>query len=146
MRDPKLKNNAGLDKQMLENGDKLGLRFDDRGLIPVFVTDAQDGRPLMMAYMNLLAVQRTIETGEAHYFSRSRQELWHKGATSGQIQIVREFRTDCDQDALWLSVEQTGGGCCHVGHKLCFYRSLPVGEDIPADGQIKLENIPSEMM
>ena len=118
------------DHKLVETGNKLALKFDDRGLIPVVTTDASNGQVLMQAWMNAEAVQRTIETSEAHYFSRSRQELWHKGATSGEFQIVKSFRVDCDQDSLWLSVEQKGGKCCHVGHPSCFYREIPIGVDV----------------
>ncbi len=127
------------DRTELESGSGFAPKFDERGLIPVFTTCAITGRALMQAYMNAEAIQRTIETGEAHYFSRSRQELWHKGATSGELQIVKEFRTDCDQDALWLVVEQLGGKCCHVGHPNCFYRSIPIGADAIKGGTIALK-------
>jgi len=115
------------DRTTVETSSGFAPKFDDRGLIPVFTTCANTGKALMQAWMNAEAIQKTIETGEAHYFSRSRQELWHKGATSGEIQIVKDFRTDCDQDSLWLIVEQKGGKCCHVGFETCFYRSIPVG-------------------
>jgi phosphoribosyl-AMP cyclohydrolase len=118
------------DRSFVENGDKLALKFDDRGLIPVVTTDAGTGQVLMQAWMNAESVEKTIETGQVHYFSRSRQELWHKGATSGEFQIVKSFRVDCDQDSLWLSVEQKGGKCCHVGHPSCFYREITVGADV----------------
>lgn len=124
------------DKKSVEEGMKLALKFDERGLIPVVTTCAESGAVLMQAWMNAEAVEKTIETGEAHYFSRSRQELWHKGATSGEFQTVHAFRTDCDQDALWLSVTQHGGKCCHVGHPTCFYRDIPVGT--PVTGLVSL--------
>jgi len=114
------------DRKAVETGDVFAPKFDERGLIPVVTTCATTGAVLMQAWMNAEAIERTIETGEAHYFSRSRQELWHKGATSGEFQLVKDFRTDCDQDALWLIVEQKGGKCCHVGHPSCFYRSITV--------------------
>ncbi|WP_374764167.1 phosphoribosyl-AMP cyclohydrolase [Yunchengibacter salinarum] len=122
------------DRAQVETGTLLALKFDDRGLIPVVTTCADTGRVLMQAWMNDQAVARTMETGEAHYFSRSRQSLWHKGATSGEYQTVHDLRVDCDQDALWMIVTQHGGKCCHVGHPTCFYRSLPIGaapEDTP---------------
>jgi len=125
------------DRRFVENGDKLALKFDDRGLIPVVTTCCDTGRVLMQAWMNDEAVEKTIETGEAHYFSRSRTELWHKGATSGEFQIVKDFRTDCDQDSLWLIVEQKGGKCCHVGHPSCFYRQIPIGETV--DGEVTIK-------
>ncbi len=118
------------DRNFIENGDKLALKFDDRGLIPVVTTDVGTGQVLMQAWMDAEAIEKTIGTGEAHYFSRSRQELWHKGATSGEYQIVKSFRVDCDQDSLWLSVEQKGGKCCHVGHPSCFYREITVGTEV----------------
>jgi phosphoribosyl-AMP cyclohydrolase len=86
------------------------------------VTDAANGDVLMVAHMNAQALEQTLATGEAHYWSRSRSALWHKGATSGEIQTVVELRIDCDQDAIWLKVNQQGGGCCHVGYPSCFYR------------------------
>ena len=122
----------------LESGSGFAPKFDERGLIPVFTSCATTGRALMQAWMNAEAIQKTIETGEVHYYSRSRQELWHKGATSGELQIVKEFRIDCDQDALWLVVDQLGGKCCHVGHPNCFYRSIPIGADAIKDGEVKL--------
>jgi phosphoribosyl-AMP cyclohydrolase len=121
------------DRSFIENGDKLALKFDDRGLIPVVTTCSETGSVLMQAWMNAEAVEKTIETGEAHYFSRSRSELWHKGATSGEFQIVKDFRTDCDQDSLWLVVEQKGGKCCHVGHPSCFYRQIPVDKEVKGE-------------
>ena len=121
------------DKKAVEQGLEFAPKFDDRGLIPVVTTCATTGKVLMQAWMNAEAIIKTIETGEAHYFSRSRQSLWHKGATSGEFQLVRDFRTDCDQDSLWLVVEQKGGKCCHVGHPSCFYRSIPLAQTL-ADG------------
>ncbi len=120
------------DTNTVENGLGFAPKFDARGLIPVVTTCAKTGTVLMQAWMNSEAIKRTIETGEAHYFSRSRQELWHKGATSGEFQLVKDFRTDCDQDSLWLLVEQQGGKCCHVGHPSCFYRSIPLKQDTAA--------------
>lgn len=110
------------DTHLLETGTLLAPRFDEHGLITAVATDAESGHVLMVAHMNAEALQRTLDTGEAHYWSRSRQELWHKGATSGQRQHIIELRIDCDQDAVWLRVRQDGGGCCHVGYPLCFYR------------------------
>ena len=108
----------------LETGTTLSPRFDAQGLITAVATDATSGDVLMVAHMNAEALRLSIETGEAHYWSRSRGELWHKGETSGQIQKIVELRIDCDQDAIWLKVEQQGGGCCHVGYPLCFYRAV----------------------
>lgn len=111
------------DKETLEEGSVLTPRFDDKGLIPAIATDASTGEVLMLAWMNAQALSLTITTGEAHYYSRSRQELWHKGATSGHIQKVLEIRTDCDQDAIWIKVEQTGAAC-HTNRPSCFYRRV----------------------
>jgi phosphoribosyl-AMP cyclohydrolase len=110
----------------IEEGDQLSPKFDVDGLMPCAVTDQESGAVLMFAYMNAEALALTIETGEAHYWSRSRGELWRKGATSGHVQKVIDLRVDCDQDALWMVVEQTGAAC-HVGYKSCFYRSIPIG-------------------
>lgn len=101
----------------------LQLQFDSRGLIPAVVQDVQTGQVLMVAWMNQEALGLTIETGEAHFWSRSRQSLWHKGATSGNIQKVSELRVDCDADTLLLLVEPAGPAC-HTGEVSCFYRSL----------------------
>ncbi len=121
------------DKHALEEGDVFAPRFDSNGLITCVTTDAATGELLMVAHMNADALARTLETGEAWYWSRSRRQLWHKGDTSGQIQTVVELRVDCDQDALWLKVEVAGdGGCCHTGRRSCFYRVKPVGRDAQA--------------
>ena len=101
--------------------------FSSDGLIPIVTTDVVDGKVLMVAYMNAQALQLTIDTGEMHYFSRSRQKIWHKGESSGHTQKVIEIRTDCDQDTLLISVEQKGGAACHTGRHSCFYRV--VGSD-----------------
>lgn len=114
-------------KSELEEGGVFTPRFD-AGLIGCIVTDARDGAVLMFAYMNEEALRLTIETGVAHYWSRSRQSLWRKGDTSGQQQSVKELRTDCDQDVLLLKVEPGGdGGACHTGRRSCFYRRLAAG-------------------
>lgn len=110
----------------VEEGIFLAPRFGADGLIAVVTTDAASGEVLMMGVMNADALLRTIETGEAHYWSRSRQCLWHKGATSGLIQKVVEIRVDDDQDAIWLRVDIAGGASCHVGYRSCFYRAIPV--------------------
>ena len=103
-------------------------RFDANGLIAAICTHADTGEVLLFAWMNAQALKLTIETGEAHYFSRSRQALWHKGETSGQVQKVAELRIDCDQDAVWLKVRPQGdGGACHVGFRSCFYRVVEDG-------------------
>lgn len=115
-------------KAALEESTAFAPQFDADGLVPVVVTAAVTGDVLMIAYMNQEALTRTIETGEAHYWSRSRGKLWRKGETSGNSQRVVEMRTDCDQDAIWLKVEMVGGAaCCHTGRKSCFYRAVPVG-------------------
>ena len=118
------------DKTALEESMVLAPRFDANGLVTCVTTDAATGELLMVAHMNAEALARSIETGEAWYWSRSRGELWHKGATSGQIQTIVEMRVDCDQDALRLKVDVAGdGGCCHTGRHSCFYRVKPLRED-----------------
>lgn len=117
------------DRQALERGSEIAPRFDANGLIAAIATHADTGEVLMFAWMNAEALQRTLETGEAHYWSRSRNELWHKGATSGQVQQVAEVRFDCDQDAVLLKVRPQGdGGACHVGFRSCFYRVVVDGK------------------
>lgn len=117
-----------LSKYELEEGRLFTPRYDADGLIVCVTRDARDGQILMLAHMNAEALRLTIETGVAHYWSRSRKSLWRKGETSGQIQKVTEIRTDCDQDALLLSVEPGGdGGACHTGRRSCFYRKLVTG-------------------
>ena len=111
----------------VEEGMSLAPRFTADGHIPVVTTDAQSGEVLMMGVMTAEALRLTIQTGEAHYWSRSRQCLWHKGATSGLVQRVVEIRIDDDQDAVWLRVDVAGGASCHVGYRSCFYRAVPVG-------------------
>ena len=128
--------------EQVEEGDDLAPKFDDRGLITVVTTDATSGELLMQGYMNAEALSLTIQTGEAHYFSRSREVLWHKGATSGFVQSVRELLIDDDQDCIWLRVDVAGGASCHVGYRSCFYRKVPVGTDFEAgqrEGHIDLE-------
>ena len=107
----------------VEEGRRLSPKFDADGLVTCVATDAGSGEVLMVAHMNAAALARTIETGEAWYFSRSRQALWRKGETSGHVQRVVEMRTDCDQDAIWIRVEQTGAAC-HTGRQSCFYRKI----------------------
>lgn len=121
--------------EQVEEGTLLAPKFDANGLLPVVTTDAGTGDVLMMGVMNEEALLRTIETGEAHYWSRSRKCLWHKGATSGLIQKVVEMRIDDDQDAVWLRVAVDGGASCHVGYCSCFYRAVPTGEKV---GRIEL--------
>src|SRR5579875_2663746 len=116
------------DTYELERGARLSPRFDDAGLIAAIATHADTGEVLMLAWMNAEALRLTLESGEAHYFSRSRQALWKKGETSGQVQKVVEVRIDCDQDAVWLKVLPQGdGGACHVGFRSCFYRVVEDG-------------------
>ncbi|MCI3132951.1 phosphoribosyl-AMP cyclohydrolase [Phenylobacterium aquaticum] len=117
------------DKHALERGEVLAPRFDTNGLMAVVTTHAETGEVLMFAWMNAEALARTLELGEAVYFSRSRNEIWHKGATSGQIQKIVEMRIDCDQDCLLLKVLPQGdGGACHVGFRSCFYRVIEDGK------------------
>jgi phosphoribosyl-ATP pyrophosphohydrolase/phosphoribosyl-AMP cyclohydrolase len=98
------------------------IRYDDRGLVPAIVQDHLDGTVLMLAWMNQESLYKTLETGETWFWSRSRQELWHKGATSGHIQKVKSVRYDCDSDALLFGVEQVGGIACHTGERSCFHQ------------------------
>ena len=112
----------------IEEGDLLSPKFDNDGLIPVITTCFNTKEILMHGYMNVEALKKTIETQEAHYFSRSRKEVWHKGKTSGFVQKVNEIRIDDDQDSIWLSVDIGGGASCHVGYRSCFYRSIPLGK------------------
>ena len=113
------------DKAELERGATLSPRFDAQGLIAAVATDAETGEVLMLAWMNAEALAETLRTGEAHYWSRSRAELWRKGATSGQVQTVADLRIDCDQDAVWLKVRVAGDGhACHTGARSCFYRAV----------------------
>ena len=120
------------DKRELEDAGDFTPRFDDRGLITAIVTDAHDGALLMVAHMNVQALALTIQTGTAHYFSRSRGKLWKKGETSGNLQKVTEIRTDCDQDAIWLKVEVAGHqATCHTGRRSCFYRTVELKDGKP---------------
>jgi phosphoribosyl-AMP cyclohydrolase len=118
----------------LEEGNVLTPKFDTGGLVTAVATDAASGDVLMVAHMNAEALAKTIATGEAWYFSRSRGALWKKGETSGHTQRVVEMRIDCDQDAVWIKVEQVAGAC-HTGRRSCFYRSVPLGKP----GAVKLE-------
>lgn len=115
--------------EQVEEGNDLAPKFDAAGLIPCVTTDYASGEVLMVAVMNREALTKTIETGEAYYWSRSRQQLWHKGATSGLVQRVVEMRIDDDQDCVWLRVAIAGGASCHVGYRSCFYRKVPVGAE-----------------
>ena len=123
------------DKAALEEGDVLSPRFDVNGLVTAVVTDAEDGALLMVAHMNAEALALTIETGIAHYWSRSRGSLWKKGETSGNFQHVVDIRTDCDQDAIWLRVNVSGDNAtCHTGRRSCFYRRI-----VAAGGTLNLQ-------
>ena len=117
-------------KHQLETSSVLTPRFDDKGLVTAIVSDHITGELLMVAHMNDEALHKTITSGQSHFWSRSRGELWHKGATSGTVQMVKEIRTDCDQDAIWLKVEVKGAGAtCHTGMKGCFYRRVDLAGD-----------------
>ena len=117
------------DKAALEHGAALTPRFDANGLVACVATHAETGDVLMLAWMNAEALDLTLKTGHAHYFSRSRQALWKKGETSGQIQLVQELRVDCDQDAVWIKVLPQGdGGACPTGARSCFYRAYEDGK------------------
>jgi phosphoribosyl-AMP cyclohydrolase len=124
------------DKAELEAGDRLTPKFGADGLVTCVATDAASGEVLMIAHMNTEALEKSIQTGIAHYWSRSRQELWRKGDTSGQVQTIVEMRVDCDQDAVWIRVEVGGdGNSCHTGRRSCFYRGVPLGH-APADTRL----------
>jgi phosphoribosyl-AMP cyclohydrolase len=112
----------------VEEGVVFQPRFDANGLITCVATDAGSGEVLMVAHMNAEALRKTIETGDAWYFSRSRKQLWRKGESSGHGQRVVELRIDCDQDAIWIKVDQSGPGACHTGRRSCFYRAMPLGK------------------
>jgi phosphoribosyl-AMP cyclohydrolase len=119
---------AALTHEQLEEGTTFAPRFDAHGLITAVVQE-ESGRVLMVAHMNAEALTKTLETGEAHYYSRSRNALWKKGETSAEVQKVVKVGVDCDQDTLLLTVEQTGrGAACHTGRKSCFYRVLKDGK------------------
>jgi phosphoribosyl-AMP cyclohydrolase len=115
-------------KSEIEEGLAFAPQFGADGLITAVVTDIKSGELLMVAHMNAEALRKTIESGEAWYYSRSRKALWKKGESSGHVQRVVELRVDCDQDALWLKVEQDGSGACHTGRRSCFYRAVPLGK------------------
>ena len=112
----------------VEEGKYLAPKFDENGLIPVITSDFKNGDILMHGYMNEEALTKTIETKEAHYWSRSRKKIWHKGQVSGFVQKVIELRIDDDQDSVWMSVDIGNGASCHVGYRSCFYRSIPLGK------------------
>jgi phosphoribosyl-AMP cyclohydrolase len=123
-------------KHDLEEGDRFTPKFDEKGLITAIAVDATSNDILMVAHMNAEALIKTVSTGQAWYWSRSRQSLWLKGETSGQIQTIRDIRVDCDQDCLVLHVDVGGdGGACHTGRHSCFYRRI---DGISLDGSIRL--------
>jgi phosphoribosyl-AMP cyclohydrolase len=124
-----------LTHEAMEEGDQFAPCFDEKGLVTAVTVEASTGVVLMLAHMNAEALARTLETGDVHYFSRSRGKLWKKGETSGEVQKLVEIRVDCDQDALLVLVEQTGrGAACHTGRKTCFYRRVTV-----EDGEARLD-------
>lgn len=125
--------------EQVEESTDLAPKFDDKGLIPVITTDYLSGEVLMQGYMNEEAFKKSIEIGEAIYYSRSRKVLWHKGKTSGLIQKIKEMRIDDDQDCLWLKVNVVGGASCHVGYRSCFYRSITVKAKTNDDLKLKFE-------
>jgi phosphoribosyl-AMP cyclohydrolase len=131
---------AAGDAADLEEGLALTPKFDANGLVTCVVADAGSGEVLMVAHMNAQALARTIATGEAWYFSRSRGALWKKGETSGHTQRVREMRVDCDQDAILIKVEQVGGAC-HTGRRSCFYRAVQLRRDGPATLELREERV-----
>ena len=122
----------------VEEGKYLSPKFDENSLIPVITTDFKTGDILMHGYMNYEALKKTIETKEAHYWSRSRKKIWRKGQVSGFIQKVKEIRIDDDQDSVWLSVDIGNGSSCHVGYRSCFYRSVPLGK-IKNEEELEME-------
>ena len=122
----------------IEEGNLLSPKFDNDGLIPVITVCSKTKDVLMHGYMNVEALKKTIETKEAHYFSRSRKAIWHKGKTSGFTQKVTELRIDDDQDSIWMTVDIGDGASCHVGYRSCFYRSIPLGKITKTD-KIKID-------
>ena len=121
--------------EQVEEGGAFAPKFDADGLLTCVATDARSGDVLMVAHMNAEALRKTLASGEAWYYSRSRRTLWRKGETSGHAQRVVEMRVDCDQDAVWIRVEQEGAGACHTGRRSCFYRAVPLGKS----GAVMLE-------
>ena len=123
----------------VEESTDLAPKFDSNGLISVITTDYSSGEVLMQGYMNEEAFKKTIDVGEAVYYSRSRKTIWHKGKTSGLIQVVKEIRIDDDQDCVWLKVNVKGGSSCHVGYRSCFYRSVPFGPQKTKEQKLTFE-------
>ena len=137
----KLQFDKRLSVEQVEESIAFAPKFDDRGLITAVTTDAASGELLMQGYMNAEALKKTMATGEAHYYSRSRQTLWHKGATSGLVQRVVQLLIDDDQDCVWLKVDVAGGASCHVGYRSCFYREIPFADQLAGaggDGRVQL--------
>ncbi len=121
------------DKKILEEGLAFTPKFDDHGLVTAVVTDARDGELLMVAHMNAEAIALTLETGIGHYYSRSRAKIWKKGESSGNLQMIKEIKVDCDQDAIWLKVEVAGhDATCHTGRRSCFYRTAQLVDGEPS--------------
>lgn len=126
--------------EQIEESTELAPKFDEDGLIPVITTEYESGLVLMQGYMNREALELTIKTGQAHYYSRSRRVIWHKGASSGLYQNLMEMLIDDDQDCVWLKVKVAGSGAsCHVGYKSCFYRSVPFGKNFQENKNIELK-------
>ena len=125
--------------KQVEESDELAPKFNSKGLIPVVTTDAESGELLMHGFMNQKALEISIETGEMHYYSRSRQKIWLKGEISGFKQTIHELLIDDDQDAVWAKVTATGGASCHVGYRSCFYRRINLDRNINSDQKAKLQ-------
>jgi phosphoribosyl-AMP cyclohydrolase len=130
--------------EQVEESGELAPKFDQNGLIPVVTTDFSSGEVLMQGFMNREALIKTIQCGEAVYYSRSRKTVWHKGKTSGLVQKIKEIRIDDDQDCIWLRVDVQGGASCHVGYRSCFYRKVPFGKDLKKGEALELEFTESE--
>ncbi|MGI9571552.1 MAG: phosphoribosyl-AMP cyclohydrolase [Desulfobulbia bacterium] len=126
----------------IEHGAVFAPKFDSDGLIPAIATDANSGELLMVAYMNYEALSLTLQTKKAHYWSRSRGKIWKKGESSGHTQSVTEILTDCDQDAIWLKVDMSGQGACHVGYRSCFYRSVELSKTGRARPELVFSQVP----
>ncbi len=115
----------------------IKLNFPEKGgLLPAIVQDYQSGKVLMLAYINQMAWERTLKTGEAHYWSRSRQELWHKGGTSGHVQKIKAIYADCDNDTVLFMVDQVGGAACHIGYETCFHKKVERNGDFSIEGEL----------
>lgn len=137
--DIKKKLDERLSIEQVEESSSFAPKFDENGLIPVVTTDYISGEVLMQGFMNIDSLFMTIELGEAVYYSRSRQQIWHKGKTSGLVQRIKEIRIDDDQDCVWLRVDVQGGASCHVGYRSCFYRSIPFGKNSSTSDKIELK-------